>query len=51
MIGGAARWSLTSNCIQHQKVLEICKDQLSKQDSETVSILKEVIKQAQAKKH
>jgi hypothetical protein len=51
MIGGAARWSLTSNCIQHQKVLEICKAQVSKQDSETVSILKELIKQAETKKH
>jgi hypothetical protein len=51
MIGGAARWSLTSNCTQHQKVLEICKAQINKQDGETVSILKEVIKQAEAKKN
>ena len=51
LIGGAARWSLTSNCIQHRKVFEICKAQVSKQGERTSSILKEVIKQAEAGRH
>lgn len=51
LIGGAARWSLTSNAIQHPKVLEICKAQVGKQGETTVSILKEVLKQAEAGRH
>jgi hypothetical protein len=51
LIAGAARWSLTSNAIQHRKVLEICKAQVGKQEEKTVSILKEVLKQAETGKH
>lgn len=50
LIGGSARWSLTSNCIQHPKVLEICKDQVIKQGGTTKRILQDVVKQAETTK-
>lgn len=49
LIGGAARWSLTSNCIQHKRVLEICKAQMAKQPPEVCLVLREIIKEAETK--
>lgn len=46
MIGGAARWSLTANAIQHPRVLEICKAQLPKQEKKVADALAEVVAQA-----
>jgi len=42
-IGGAARWSLTSNCREHKKVLEICKREWPKLRWPTQKILREIV--------
>ena len=47
MVGGSAKWSLTSNAIQHKRVLDICKAQLEKQPKEVKEILLEVISEAE----
>jgi hypothetical protein len=46
LVGGSARWSLTSNAIQHKRVLDICMSQLEKQPHEVKEILSEVISAA-----
>jgi len=43
MVGGSARWSLTSNAIQHKKVLEICEETVANQNSDIAIKLGEVI--------
>lgn len=50
LIGGAARWSLISNAIQHGRVLEICKAQLAVQGAEVAELLKEVVSTAEAER-
>jgi hypothetical protein len=47
-VGHAARWSLTSNAVQHEKIMTICLEQLSQQPVEIVEILEEVINEAQS---
>ena len=47
LVGGVAKWSLTSNAVQHERVLKICKIQVDKQPQEVQSVLKEVIHQAE----
>lgn len=46
LVGGAARWSLTSNAVQHQRVLEICEAEIKTQPKEIAEILREVVGQA-----
>jgi hypothetical protein len=46
LVGGSARWSLTSNATQHKRVLDICMSQLEKQPQEVKEILSEVISEA-----
>lgn len=48
LVGGAARWSLTSNAVQHKRVLEICEGASKTQSGEVAAKLGEVI--ANAKK-
>jgi hypothetical protein len=48
LVGGAARWSLTSNAVQHKRVLEICEGVAKTQSGEVAAKLGEVI--ANAKK-
>lgn len=48
LIGGAARWSLTSNAVQHQRVMQFCEEDVSTQSKEVAAKLREVI--ANAKK-
>lgn len=43
MIGGSARWSLTSNAIQHKRVFEICEEAVKNQNSDVATKLGEVI--------
>lgn len=43
VIAGAARWSLTSNAIQHKRVMEICEQELSKQPLEVQTHLKLIL--------
>ncbi len=50
LIGGAARWSLASNAVQHDRVLEICKAQLAVQKPETAALLAEVVRSAEAER-
>jgi len=45
-IGEVARWSLTSNAVQHQRVMEICERQLKVQPGAIAEILKEVLAEA-----
>jgi hypothetical protein len=51
LIGGAAKWSLTSNAIQHPRVLEICEAELAKSAGDQKPILAEVIANARKEKH
>ena len=46
LVGGAARWSLTSNAVQHKRVLEICEGAEKTQSTEVAVKLVEVIKNA-----
>jgi hypothetical protein len=48
LIGGAARWSLTSNAEQHQRVMQFCEEDVRTQPKEVSAKLREVI--ANAKK-
>lgn len=48
LVGEAARWSLTSNAVQHPRVLAICREQLKQQPKDVAKVLAEVIKQAEA---
>ena len=50
LIGGAARWSLTSNAVQHDRVLAICKEQLRAQPGEVAKLLGEVVKAAETER-
>ena len=43
LIGGAARWSLTSNAVQHQRVLQFCEEEVSAQPKDVAAKLREVI--------
>ncbi len=46
LVGGSARWSLTSNAEQHKRVLKICEEQIKIQPENVVVKLKEVIDSA-----
>ena len=47
MLGGVARWSLESNAVQHDRVLQICKEQLGKQPEDVRRVLSGVIREAE----
>ena len=47
MVGGAARWSLISNTIQHPLVMAKCREQLMPQPTEVADVLREVIAEAE----
>jgi hypothetical protein len=46
LVGGAARWSLTSNAVQHQRVMQICEAEVGKQPKKIAKKLREVIDDA-----
>lgn len=46
LVGGSARWSLTSNAIQHARVMKICEDAAKAQNGEVAVKLGEVIERA-----
>jgi hypothetical protein len=46
LVAGAARWSLTSNAIQHRRVLEICQEEVGKQPKEVAEKLRKIIAHA-----
>lgn len=46
VIGGSAGWSLTSNAVQHKRVLELCEAAEKTQTAEVAAKLREVIKNA-----
>lgn len=48
LIGGAAKWSLTSNAFQHSRVLEYCREYLKDAGDPIKEILTEVISDAEA---
>ena len=48
LVGGSARWSLISNAVQHPRVLEICRAQLSRQPENVATPLAEVIREAES---
>ncbi len=50
LIGGAARWSLTSNAVEHDRVLEICRAALEDQTARAAAVLAEVIQKAEEKR-
>ena len=43
LIGGAARWSLSANARQHERVLKIVKAKAETADPETKVLLKEIL--------
>lgn len=47
LVGGAARWSLISNAIQHSPVMASCREQVKIQPKEVADVLREVIAQAE----
>ncbi len=50
LIGEAARWSLASNAVQHEKVLAICNEQIGKQPKEISTILKQIVTRVREEK-
>jgi len=46
-VGEVARWSLTTNAVEHPRVLEICRKEVAKQPPEIAKLLKEVIAEAE----
>lgn len=48
MIGGAAKWSLTSNAVQHSRVLTYCREYLKGANDPVKRILSEVVAEAEA---
>jgi hypothetical protein len=48
MVGGAAKWSLTSNAVQHSRVLTFCREYLEDADESVRKILSEVVSEAEA---
>lgn len=47
LVGGAARWSLISNAIQHKRVMTACRKELASQPKEVSEVLREVIAEAE----
>ncbi len=47
LVGGAARWSLISNAIQHKPVMAACRKELTSQPKEVTEVLREVIAEAE----
>lgn len=47
LVGGAARWSLISNAIQHKPVMAACKKELAAQPKDVSDVLREVIAEAE----
>jgi hypothetical protein len=47
LVGGAARWSLISNAIQHKPVMAACKKELASQPKDVADVLREVIAEAE----
>lgn len=47
LVGGAARWSLISNAIQHKPVMAACRKALISQTKEVTEVLREVIAEAE----
>ena len=47
MIGGAAKWSLTSNAVQHSRVLAYCREYLEVANDPIKRILSEVVAEAE----
>lgn len=50
MIGGAAKWSVSANARQHEKVLKIVKARVATADPETKSLLQEIVAAIDAEK-
>lgn len=46
LIGEAARWSLVSNALQHERVLKICRKEAASQPKEVRAVLVKVIQEA-----
>ena len=49
MVGGAARWALTSNARQHKRVYDICRQELQRSEGTTKSLLEQILAQADKK--
>jgi hypothetical protein len=47
LVGGAARWSLISNAIQHERVMAVCRNELASQSPDVRMVLSEVIASAE----
>lgn len=50
VVGGAAKWSLSSNAYQHARVLEICKRLSESAEPESATVLREIIATAEAER-
>lgn len=47
LVGGSAKWSLTSNAVQHPRVLEICRQLVPRMAANVATPLNEVIREAE----
>jgi hypothetical protein len=47
VVGGAARWSLISNAIQHKPIMAACRKELASRPKEVTDVLREVIAEAE----
>lgn len=47
LVGGAAKWSLISNAIQHQLVMAACRKEVASQPKEVAEVLRGVIASAE----
>lgn len=50
LIGGAAQWSLTSNAIQHPRVMEICETELNTLPNDQKPALRKIIESSREKR-
>ena len=47
LVGGAARWPLISNAVQHDRVMAVCRKEVTTQSTEVKVVLTEVIASAE----
>jgi hypothetical protein len=50
LVAGAAKWSLTSNAVQHRRVMEILQEELGKQPEEIAGQLRNILDKAKVKR-
>ena len=47
LVGGAAKWSLISNAVQHERVMAVCRKEVTSRSTDVKMVLQEVIASAE----